>query len=105
MYAGTCVKNGRHGNMPRDVLYVLPCLEEPPANIMVRCWVNSCIGEQCRGLFVKKLYYEEKKTYRENEKIFLTVYDVVLLLSRPFKHVIIFLCVRKRLHIGKHIMG
>ncbi|XP_052784094.1 myosin-VIIa-like isoform X2 [Mya arenaria] len=34
VYTGTCLKNGRHGNMPRDVLYILPTAEEPPANIM-----------------------------------------------------------------------
>ena len=36
VYPGICVKNGKHGNIPRDILYIMPTTEEPPASIMVR---------------------------------------------------------------------
>lgn len=35
VYTGITVTNGKHGNIPRDLLYILPTTEEPPANIMV----------------------------------------------------------------------
>ena len=36
VYTGVSVKNDKHGGIPRDVLYILPTVEEPKANIMVR---------------------------------------------------------------------
>jgi hypothetical protein len=35
VYTGITVTNGKHGSIPRDLLYILPTTEEPPANIMV----------------------------------------------------------------------
>ncbi|KAH3804144.1 hypothetical protein DPMN_132426 [Dreissena polymorpha] len=35
VYRGIVMRNGKHGNIPRDVIYVLPTTEEPPANVMV----------------------------------------------------------------------
>ncbi|XP_052216841.1 myosin-VIIa-like isoform X3 [Dreissena polymorpha] len=34
VYRGIVMRNGKHGNIPRDVIYVLPTTEEPPANVM-----------------------------------------------------------------------
>ncbi|XP_060579063.1 unconventional myosin-VIIa-like isoform X3 [Ruditapes philippinarum] len=34
VYTGITVTNGKHGSIPRDLLYILPTTEEPPANIM-----------------------------------------------------------------------
>ncbi|KAL4220590.1 TRAFAC class myosin-kinesin ATPase superfamily [Mactra antiquata] len=34
VYSGTSMTNNKRGNIPRDVLYILPTTEEPPANIM-----------------------------------------------------------------------
>ncbi|XP_053403507.1 myosin-VIIa-like isoform X2 [Mercenaria mercenaria] len=34
VYTGITVTNGKHGNIPRDLLYILPTNDEPPANIM-----------------------------------------------------------------------
>ena len=35
VYTGTSVKNDKHGSIPRDILYILPTIEEPKANVMV----------------------------------------------------------------------
>lgn len=35
VYSGTSLTNSKRGNIPRDVLYILPTTEEPAANIMV----------------------------------------------------------------------
>ena len=99
MYAGTCVKNGRHGNMPRDVLYVLPCLEEPPANIMVRRWVTKCFGERCGGLFVNNLYTKKmKKNLLDGLQRSVIVVETLQACNYIF-------CVRKIIHTGNHILG
>lgn len=34
VYTGTSVKNDKNGCIPRDVLYILPAIEEPKANVM-----------------------------------------------------------------------
>ena len=36
VYTGTAVKNEKHGVIPRDVLYILPSVEEPKASVMVK---------------------------------------------------------------------
>ena len=35
VYSGVSVKSDKHGGIPRDVLYILPTVEEPKANVMV----------------------------------------------------------------------
>ncbi|KAL3846912.1 hypothetical protein ACJMK2_017860 [Sinanodonta woodiana] len=34
VYQGTCMRTGKHGSLPKDVIYILPTADEPQANVL-----------------------------------------------------------------------